>query len=239
MVGRVILLILLLLILLVFFVPYGVDAGYEEGVLSVRIKAGPLRFTLYPKKPPTARQLARKQKKKEKAEAKKKAAQAKKDKEKAEGGPKGTNETITVKKKREIDLNYILALVRMGVRAIRRFFRSFTVDYLKVHCIVAGPDPYDTAVLYGRLGAAAEELPALCGGVIRVRERDVAFSADFTADWPWAEARIVLSLQLYKLVHLAAAFLAEYIGWTIKDRRQKKAAASMERKDDNGRQQDQ
>ena len=76
MVGRIILLILLALIGLIFFLPYGVDAGYEEGVLFLRAKAGPLRLTLYPKKPLTARQLARKQKKKEKAEAKKKAAQA-------------------------------------------------------------------------------------------------------------------------------------------------------------------
>ena len=38
---------------------------------------------------------------------------------------------------------------------------------------------------------------------------------------------------------MAAAFLVEYIAWKIKSRREKKAAASMERKDDNGRQPDQ
>ena len=242
MVGRIILLILLLLILLIFFVPYGVDAAYEEGVLTVRVKAGPLRFTLLPKKPLTEKQLARRQKKKGKAEAKKKAAEARKtgEKKKPSGKtPKGTDETITVKEKRPFDLDFILALVKMGIHAIRRFFRSFSIDYLKVHYTVAGGDPYNVAMQYGRLCAAVEELPALCGSAIRIKRRDIAIGSDFVETKPAVNARIVLSLQLYKIVHLAVAFLTEYIGWKIKNRRQKKAAASLERKDDNGRQQDQ
>ena len=39
----------------------------------------------------------------------------------------------------------------MGAHAIRRFFRSFTVDYFKLHCTAAASDPYDTAMEYGYL----------------------------------------------------------------------------------------
>ena len=236
LVGRILLIILLLLILLIFFVPYGIDAGYEEGVLSLRVKAGPFRITLYPKKPLTEKQKAKKRKKKEKAEAKKKAEQEKEGKEKK---PKGTDETITVREKRKLDPEFLLALLKMALHAIRRFFRSFSVDFFKLHCTVAGSDPYNVAMTYGRLCAAAEELPVLCGGVVRVHRRDVAIGCDFTETRPVIDIRFVLSLQLYKIVHLAVAFLVEYLGWKWKNHREKKAATALERKDDNGRQQDQ
>lgn len=231
MVGRIILLILLLLILLIFFVPYGVDAGYEQGVAFVRVKAGPLRFTLWPKKPKAKKKKPRKEKKK-------KASKDKDDKP-ASGEAQGTDETITVKKKKEFDLDFILALIKMGAHALRRLLRSFSIDLLRVHYTVAGRDPYNVAMQYGRLCAAVEELPALCGNKVRVRKKDIVLASDFLETSPTIEARIVLSLQLYKIVHLAVVFLVEYLVWKTKDRRAQKAAASLERKDDNGRQQDQ
>lgn len=243
MIGRILLILFVLLILLIFFVPYGVDAGYEQGLAFLRIKAGPLHLQLWPKKPPTERQLARKRKKQAKAEAKKKAAEAKKESENkaksADSAPQGTHETITVKEKTKWDLDMILALVKMGMHAIRRFFRSFTIDFFKLHYTLAGNDPYNVAMQYGQACAAVEELPALCGRVIRVRRSDIALSCDFVENKPAIQVRLVLTVQLFKLVHMAAAFLVEYIAWKIKSRREKKAAASMERKDDNGRQPDQ
>ena len=44
MIGRILLILFVLLILLIFFVPYGVDAGYEKGLAFLRIKAGPLHL---------------------------------------------------------------------------------------------------------------------------------------------------------------------------------------------------
>ena len=46
------LIILAALILLIFFVPYGVDAAYMGGEFTLRIKAGFLRFTLFPARYP-------------------------------------------------------------------------------------------------------------------------------------------------------------------------------------------
>ena len=47
--------------------------------------------------------------------------------------------------------------------------------------------------------------------------------------------RIVLSLQLFRLVHLAVALGVEFLKWKINSRRDEPAAAMNERKDDNGR----
>ena len=224
MVGWIILAVLAILILLVFFLPYGVDVGYADEVLRVGIKAGPLRIWLLPKKPLTEKQRLKAEAKK----AKKEARRAAKEKE--------INDSVTVKPKPKLDFDTIVALLRMGSHAIRRFFRSFTVNFFQLHYTVACRDPYDTAIQYGMACAAAETLPALAGKKIRVLRRDIEIGADYTSEEPTVSAHIVLSLQLFRLVHLAVALGVEFLKWKINSRPEDKpAAATNERKDDNGR----
>ena len=225
MVGWIILAVLAVLILLVFFLPYGVDVGYADEVLRVGIKAGPLRIWLLPKKPLTEKQKAKKEERRA-AKAAKKAAAAK-DKE--------INDSVTVKPKPKLDFDTIVALLRMGSHAIRRFFRSFTVNFFQLHYTVACRDPYDTAIQYGMACAAAETLPALAGNKIRVLRRDIEIGADYASEEPTISVRIVVSLQLFRLVHLAVALGVEFLKWKINSRRDEPAAAMNERKDDNGR----
>jgi len=234
----VVLMILLLLILLIFFVPYGVDAAYEEGAVSLRVAAGPFRVTLYPKKPPTEKQRRRAEKKQEKKEAKK-AQQAKKPEESAEEQPKGKNETIKVRKKLPMDFEHLMLYLKLAAHALRRFFRSFTIDLFRLHYTAGSMDPYATAMQYGYACSAAEALPSLAGEIIHVRKKDVVIASDFTADHPAVGVRIVLTLQLYKLVHMAVAFLTEYLIWNRRLRREKASASISEREEENGRQQDQ
>ena len=226
----IVLIILLALIALVFFVPYGVDAAYENGQARLCVRAGPVSIRLYPKKPKTEKQLEKERRKKEKKAAKAQAKKAEKEKKPADQGePQAKDETIKVKKQRQLDLDTILALLEMGVRAIRRFFRSFTVNYFKLHCTMAGSDPYNTAMGYGYLCSAVEGLRGLSEDRITLQRRDIALDADFTLEKPIVDVRIIITLQLFKIVHLAAAFGVEYLIWTIKNRREKKAAAAEER----------
>ncbi len=226
----IVLIILLALIALVFFVPYGVDAAYENGQARLCVRAGPVSIRLYPKKPKTEKQLEKERRKKEKKAAKAQAKKAEKEKKPADQGePQAKDETIKVKKQRQLDLDTILALLEMGVKAIRRFFRSFTVNYFKLHCTMAGSDPYNTAMGYGYLCSAVEGLRGLSEDRITLQRRDIALDADFTSEKPIVDVRIIITLQLFKIVHLAAAFGVEYLIWTIKNRREKKAAAAEER----------
>ncbi len=226
----IVLIILLALIALIFFVPYGVDAAYENGQARLCVRAGPVSIRLYPKKPKTEKQLEKERRKKEKKAAKAQAKKAEKEKKPADQGePQAKDETIKVKKQRQLDLDTILALLEMGVRAIRRFFRSFTVNYFKLHCTMAGSDPYNTAMGYGYLCSAVEGLRGLSEDRITLQRRDIALDADFTSEKPIVDVRIIITLQLFKIVHLAAAFGVEYLIWTIKNRREKKAAAAEER----------
>ena len=226
----IVLIILLALIALIFFVPYGVDAAYENGQARLCVRAGPVSIRLYPKKPKTEKQLEKERRKKEKKAAKAQAKKAEKEKKPADQGePQAKDETIKVKKQRQLDLDTILALLEMGVRAIRRFFRSFTVNYFKLHCTMAGSDPYNTAMGYGYLCSVVEGLRGLSEDRITLQRRDIALDADFTSEKPIVDVRIIITLQLFKIIHLAAAFGVEYLIWTIKNRREKKAAAAEER----------
>ena len=232
MVGWIILAVLAVLILLVFFLPYGVDVGYADEVLRVGIKAGPIRVWLLPKKPLTEKQKQKAEAKKAKKEARRAAKAAKKA---AAAKDKEINDAVTVKPKPKLDFDAIVALLRMGSHAIRRFFRSFTVNFFQLHYTVACRDPYDTAIQYGMACAAAEALPALAGKKIRVLRRDIEIGADYTSEEPVIAVHIVLSLQLFRLVHLAVALGVEFLKWKINSRREEPAAATNERKDDNGR----
>ena len=127
MVGWIILAVLAILILLVFFLPYGVDVGYADEVLRVGIKAGPLRIWLLPKKPLTEKQRLKAEAKKAKKEARRAARAAKKA---AAAKEKEINDSVTVKPKPKLDFDTIVALLRMGSHAIRRFFRSRCVPQL-------------------------------------------------------------------------------------------------------------
>ena len=232
MVGWIILAVLAALILLVFFLPYGVDVGYADEVFRVGIKAGPIRVWLLPKKPLTEKQKQKAEAKKAKKEERRAAKAAKKA---AAAKEKEINDAVTVKPKPKLDFDTVVTLLRMGSHAIRRFFRSFTVNFFQLHYTVACRDPYDTAVQYGIACAAAEALPALAGKKIRVLRRDIEIGADYTSEEPVIAVRIVLSLQLFRLVHLAVALGVEFLKWKINSRREEPAAATNERKDDNGR----
>ena len=232
MVGWIILAVLAVLILLVFFLPYGVDVGYADEVLRVGIKAGPIRVWLLPKKPLTEKQKQKAEAKKAKKEERRAAKAAKKA---AAAKDKEINDAVTVKPKPKLDFDTVVALLRMGSHAIRRFFRSFTVNFFQLHYTVACRDPYDTAIQYGMACAAAEALPALAGKKIRVLRRDIEIGADYTSEEPVIAVHIVLSLQLFRLVHLAVALGVEFLKWKINSRREEPAAATNERKDDNGR----
>ena len=227
----VVLIILLVLILLIFFVPYGVDVSYEEKVFRLRIAGGPFRYQIFPQKPLTERQIEKarrkKEKKEKKAAAKKAEAEKKKEEQKKPEGP--SDETVKVKKERRLTAETLAALLQLGLRALRRFFRSIRLDLFKLHLTLAGGDPCKLAMTYGYLCAALEGLPICADRGIDSLRRDIVIVPDFVSDKLEADARVVIRLQLFRIVHVAVAFGAEFLIWYIKHRRAEKAAAAEER----------
>ena len=215
--------IILCLLLLIFVLPYGIDAGYEGGEIRLGVKAGPFRLWLLPRQ--TAAQGGRSGRtgRKDRRRAKRRQEPAGEEEASAEKG---------AGKKKQPDPDFLLALAGMALRALKRVLRGISIDLLRFHCVVAAEDPCDTALLYGGICAGLSALPQL-----PARRRDVQIRADFEAERPSAEGRIVLSLQLYKLFFAAAVFGLEFLRWKHIHRQEE--AGGSERTENNGRKQDQ
>ena len=65
-------------------------------------------------------------------------------------------------------------------RALGRTGRSIRVEPLKVHVLVAGSNPADTALLYGRLEAALGVGLPLLHKVMRIKDQDIRLFLDFS-----------------------------------------------------------
>lgn len=165
MIGKIILgvlLALMLLLVLAMLVPVKARFSYDQGDMALDVRYGPVKRQLFP--PP--------EKDKDEPEEEKPPKKKKEKKEKPR------------KPKAKINLDQILYAVEtlppiLG-RALRRTGRSIRVAPLKLYVLVAGNDPADTAVLYGRLEAAvAAGLPMLEKG-LGIKDPDVRLYLDFT-----------------------------------------------------------
>ncbi|MBQ0134580.1 MAG: hypothetical protein KBS46_05585 [Clostridiales bacterium] len=203
MVIRWILYVLLALLILLLISRYGAEVSYIEKKLRIRIRVGPVLFEL-PKGDG-------KKKKKEKHPDKPPEEKPEKEKKKQFDFPKPTWEDIPV-------------LADMALTALGRVFRAIEPDELMLHLAVGFPDPYDTAVRLNYVNTAAEIL--LNGGLLRPKKQDVAIWPDFAGETCSVEARLALSLRLYKIVAAGLALLWSFLRWK---RQKKKSADNAER----------
>lgn len=198
--GLWILLILLLLLIGLMLLPVGVDAEYAPEGFFLRIKAGPARITLLPKKP-----------KKEK-----KPQKPKTDKPKKEKKPK---------KKPKLTLDLIFTLVRLALESVSTFRKKLKVELFRLWLLVATKDPYQTATLYGTISAALEALYPFAARALDIRERDVRVNADFTEESMDAAGRLILTIRIGQVVGIGLVFVWKLLVWYLKQRTGHKKAA--------------
>ena len=138
MVGIIILCVIGALLCVLLFTPIHVRASYDQGEVSARVRFGPVALPLYARE----------------------ASEPKARKPKKEKPPEGTaaegakNQKKGMKVNREQLLYTLEKLPPVLGRALRRTGRRIRIRPLKLHVLVAGSDPADTAALYGRLEAA-------------------------------------------------------------------------------------
>jgi len=166
MIGKILLAILLIFLAalsLALTVPIHIRAGYDRGSLSAGLRYGPLKITLFPR--PGI----------EGAGGKKKKGKDKEDEKPEEEQPEKKKSKITSEQ-----VFYSLdTLPPILGRALRRIGRGLRIDPLKVHLLIAGPDPADTALLYGRLQTALSAgLPVLHRHV-HIENQDIQLFLDF------------------------------------------------------------
>ena len=171
-----ILLIIALLLTAFNLLRVGVDAEYDGEALFLRLKAGPVRITILPKK-----------EKPEKPKKKKKEKQPKAEKS----------------KESPLTLPTLLKLVRPALEALGSFRRKLSVDLLRLHARVGTSDPYNTAMTFAYLQSAVYGLHPLVERALNVKERDVWLTPDFTNDSIAAEGRLIGTIRIGQIVGIA------------------------------------
>lgn len=187
-------------VILVFLVilPLGAGLSYDAAGATVRIIAGPIRITLFPRK--------KKTKKEEKKSSPKKDDSLEKtgknaDKSKAEASNENESEK---KSKSGGSWKDFLPLVQVLLDTLNRFRRKLRVNRLEMKVILAGDDPCDLGLNYGRAWAAVSNLLSAFDSVFVIQKQDVQIECDFTADKTLVTARVDLTITLGRLLAIAS-----------------------------------
>lgn len=179
-------LIALAVIVLLAVLPLGASVKYDSGGLLVRLIAGPARITLFPRK------------KKDKEEKK-----PKKETKKEEPAPKTE---AAPKEKTGGKLTDFLPLVQVALDFLGEFRRKLRVNRLEMKIIMAGGDPCDLAVNYGRAWAALGNLVPLLERCFVIKKRDLEVECDFVAEETLIYARLDLTITLGRILLLAVRY---------------------------------
>ena len=200
-------LITLGILLLLAVLPVGVRIRYNSDGILVKVIAGPVKITLFPRS-----KMEKKEKKKDK-----------KKKEKAgetENLPKPPQPPEQKKEKKPKEekggsLTDFLPLVRIALDFLGDFRRKLRLDDLYLRLILAANDPCDLAVNYGRAWAALGNLMPQLEKWFVIKKRDVEVECDFEASQTLVIARLNLTITIGRFLAAAVKFavraLIEYL----------------------------
>lgn len=169
--------IVFLLILLLAFLPIGINAVYGADGAAVRLIAGPVRFLIFPKP-----------KKTKKAQNKKAAGNSPKSTGKKQGG----------------SVKDFFPLVHRILNFLGDLRTKLRINHLELKLILAGDDPCDLAVNYGRAWAALGSLMPQLERAFVIGKRDMEVECDFQASKPSVYARVDLTITVARIFSLGA-----------------------------------
>lgn len=201
-------------VLLLAILPLGVFVSYDEDGVLVKIVAGPVKITLFPR--------PKKEKKSEKKPKKKTSASPAEQLPKPPQPPKQVPE-----KKKGGSWTDFLPLVQVALDFLGSFCRKLRIDQLELKLTMAGDDPCDLAVNYGRAWAAVGNLMPQLERLFVIKKRNIEVACDFTASQTLVKFRSEATITLGRLVSLAVVYgirvFREF--WKIKTKRKGGAGA--------------
>lgn len=167
-------LIVFAVVLLLGLLPVSIHAEYNKEAVA-QLLIGPVRLMRYPRKA-------------KKPESNKTGKQNSTD---------GNFESYETKNKQNSSsLSDLLSVAQIIIDFLGDFKRKLMVKDLQLHVLLAGEDPCDVAVNYGRAWAALGNLMPQLERHFLIKKRDLHVSCDFSADKTLVDAKIILSVRL-------------------------------------------
>ena len=202
-------LIALGILILLAVLPLGVSVCYDSNGPLVRIIAGPLRLQVFP-----AKKRSKTKKPKEKritTPQKKPAKQPPKDGGEQKGG----------------SVTDFLPLVQVVLDFLGDFRRKLRVNRLELNVVMAGGDPCDLAVNYGKAWAALGNLWPRLEEWLVIKKRDVRIQCDFEGSDTLITARLDATITLGRVMSLSVRYGIRAIKDLIKIKNKGKGGAAI------------
>lgn len=199
-------LIVLAIIALLAILPLGVSAAYDEHGPRARVILGPVKLQVYPvKNDPDKPPEPKKEKKKPERSSAKKGGSHKK------GGP----------------ISDFYPFVRLVLELLTDFRHKLRVDVLELKIILAGGDPADLAVNYGKAWTALGNLWPRLESLFVIKKRDVEVLCDFEGAETTVSARLDLSITLGRLLSLCLRYGIRGIKEFLNFRKKRKGGTTL------------
>ena len=154
-----ILLIVLLCLVLIALIPLGICAQYGQQGTQAWIIIGPFRFLVFPR-------LRRKKKQRQVGNSTKK---------------EGFESHARVKKKRQKSTDFF-PIVRLVLDFLIDFRRKLRINELRLKVILAGGDPCDLSLNYGRAWAALGNIMPQLDRYFVIKKRELEVECDYIAE---------------------------------------------------------
>lgn len=192
------------ILVLLAILPLGATVRYNSEGISLKVIAGPIRIPILPAKKKDPEEVKKKKEKKtaekaKKPKAEKTAAKKKEEKPKEKGGP----------------ITDFLPLVKTALKLLNTFRKKLRIKHLDLKLIMAGDDPCDLAINYGKANAALGNLWPMLEKCFVIKKRDVEIECDFeyseTVIVARADITITLGWLLGILIYYGLLAVKQYI----------------------------
>ncbi len=206
------------ILLLLALLPLGVSVKYDEDGPLVKVIAGGIRFTVFPRpKKATKEKIAKKiQEQKGKP----------KPTEPALPKPPQPPKEEKPKEKKGGSLLDFIPFVKMGLNFLGDFRRKLRLERLELKLILAGDDPCDLALNYGRAWAALGNLMPQLEKCFVIQKREIEVECDFTASETLVLARLDVTITLGRLLSLVAVYGVRAVKEFLKFKKKRKGGAA-------------
>lgn len=205
------------ILVLLAILPLGVHVSYDQDGPVIKIIAGPIRYTLIPKK--KKKEKPKKEKKPKKNKKAKKAPEALPEGEQLPEEPVETEKSKKEKKSKKTEkkdekaekkggsILDFLPLVDIALEFVGNFFgKTLHIDVLYVKFTMSGGDPYNLAMNYGKAWAAVGTVWSKLDEWMTIKKRDIQIQVDFEGSETLVNARVEITLTLGRLIGLAVRY---------------------------------
>lgn len=209
-----------LILFLLAILPLGVSIRYSSDGFVAKVILGLLKITVFP----LPSWLKKKKKKPVEAPPGGEKKPEKKEKPKKEK-PKTDEEQSEKPKPKGGSLKDFLPLAKLGLDFLGDFRRKLRLNHLELKLVMAGDDPCDVAVNYGRAWAALSNLVPRLERVFVIKKREMEVLCDFTASEMLVTARLDISITLGRLIGLAVYYGVKALIIFLKIKKKRKGGA--------------